>query len=145
MGLLDFAEDAGLSSLFEKDLKPARILQEIELHLNCTIEVNSTLIIFDEIQNCPNAITSLKYFYKEMPSAYICASGSLLGVGLNKANFPVGKVWREFLYPMSFFEFLDALEEQRLLEMITSFEPGQTMSKLIHNKIFDLLKECIIY
>ena len=84
------------------------------------IFLDHTLLIFDEVQHCPQALTSLKYFHEAYPEAYICASGSLLGLGLSQADFPVGKVRREWLRPMSFCEFLEALDETRLIQTLRS-------------------------
>src|SRR3989339_1013292 len=124
--LLDFAEDAALRGLFVSDLKPQRILTDLSVYLNRDISLDNTLLIFDEIQLCPEALTSLKYFYEAFPSATICASGSLLGLGLSEQNFPVGKVQREWLRPMSFFEFLEALEESALCRALYDVAKNRT-------------------
>jgi len=142
---LDFAEDPELSSLFKRNLKPARILDDLSLYLNREIDLDKTLLVFDEVQNCPDALTSLKYFYVKYPSAYICASGSLLGVGLSQQNFPVGKVDRLWLRPLSFEEFLLANGEERLAEKMADFGlRPQAIPSVIHGKIFDLFKTYLI-
>ncbi|MDF1797432.1 MAG: AAA family ATPase [Coxiellaceae bacterium] len=86
-----------------------------------------TLIIFDEIQECPNALNSLKYFNESKHDYHICAAGSLLGVKIkNTQGFPVGQVEQLHLHPLSFFEFLSALDElslRRHLENINSIQP----------------------
>lgn len=140
--LLDFAESPELNKLFEKNLIPKRIIQEIEIYFDTDLDMSKDLIIFDEIQLCPNALTSLKYFNKEYPAGFICASGSLLGIGLSVSNFPVGKVQREYLYPMSFFEFLDGIGEIRLCKNLSN--ASESLSDLIHLKAFDLFKEYLI-
>jgi len=89
--LLDFAENKELRGIFAPDLKPQRILTDLSVYLNKDISLADTLLIFDEVQLCPEALTSLKYFHEELPSAWICASGSLLGLGLSEQNFPWGK------------------------------------------------------
>lgn len=143
--LLDFAEDPALRGLFAPDLKPKRILADLSVYLNRDISLDHTLLIFDEIQLCPEALTSLKYFYEEFPSASICASGSLLGLGLSEQNFPVGKVQREWLRPMSFFEFLEALGEASLCLALRDAAKKQTgISPAIHQKTFSLFKEFMI-
>jgi len=143
--LLDFAEDAALRGLFVSDLKPQRILTDLSVYLNRDISLDNTLLIFDEIQLCPEALTSLKYFYEAFPSATICASGSLLGLGLSEQNFPVGKVQREWLRPMSFFEFLEALEESALCRALYDAAKNRTViSPTIHTKTFGLFKEFMI-
>lgn len=143
--LLDFAENKELNGFFEPNLKPDRILTELGLYLGADITLEDTLLVFDEIQRCPEALTSLKYFYEKYPEAYICASGSLLGIGLSEQNFPVGKVQREWLFPMSFFEFLDALEEEALGNALQAAAKKQTaVSSPIHRKAFGLFREYLI-
>ncbi len=141
---LDFAKNSDLNRMFEPNLDPKRILQDIELYFGMDIQIENTLIIFDEIQLCPNALTSLKYFYQDFPEIHICASGSLLGVGLSVANFPVGKVQREFLYPMSFFEFLNGIGETRLLHTLQAVEQKTEISGIVHQKASELLNEYLI-
>lgn len=142
--LLDFARNSELNSLFEQNLDPKRIIQDIGLFFDVDISMENTLLIFDEIQLCPNALTSLKYFYKEFPCGHICASGSLLGIGLSETNFPVGKVQREFLHPMSFYEFLDGIGEKRLALALKTIEQNGVISDLIHQKAAGLLNEYLI-
>lgn len=143
--LLDFAENQELRGLFTPNLKPQRILTDLSVFLNRDIALEKTLLIFDEVQLCPEALTSLKYFCEAFPSAWICASGSLLGLGLSEQNFPVGKVQREWLRPMSFFEFLDALGETALREALSASAANTTaMAPAIHVKTFSLFKEYLI-
>lgn len=120
MAYFNFESDEGLQSIFDYDLKTDRILQELEtLFFGKRIVPGKTLVIFDEIQACPRAITSLKYFCEEKRSFHIICAGSLLGVALKQENisFPVGKVDRLQMYPMSFSEFLRA-DERHLYEGI---------------------------
>jgi predicted AAA+ superfamily ATPase len=142
--ILDFARNSELNSLFEPNLDPPRILQDIELYFDIDISTENTLIIFDEIQLCPNALTSLKYFYEDFPEKHICASGSLLGIGLSETNFPVGKVQREFMHPMSFYEFMEGIGETRLAQALKAVEQNSLISDLIHEKATGLLKEYLI-
>ena len=143
--LLDFAEDKQLSGLFSVNLKPRRILTDLSVYLNRDISLADTLLIFDEVQICPEALTSLKYFCEEYPAAWICATGSLLGLGLSDQNFPVGKVQREWLRPMSFFEFLDALDESALRKLLQESAAYVTkISPAIHGRAFELFKEYMI-
>jgi len=142
---LDFAEDPALNGLFKVNLKPARILRDLGVYLGTDIVLGNTLLVFDEVQLCPEALTSLKYFYEAFPSAHICASGSLLGLGLSKQNFPVGKVQREWLRPMSFFEFLEALDEAPLCQALKiAAETRSDIAPPIHAKAFGLFKEYMI-
>jgi len=140
--LLDFAENRELNGFFKPNLKPERILTDLGLYLGEDIALENTLLIFDEIQLCPEALTSLKYFCEQYPVAFICATGSLLGIGLSEQNFPVGKVQREWLHPMSFFEFLAAMEMAAFADALQSAGQNRTpMSPPIHEKAFGLFKE----
>ncbi|WP_253675281.1 ATP-binding protein [Treponema sp. OMZ 305] len=107
----NFDGNMGLQSIFEFDFNVERIIDELETAVyGHKILPEKTLIIFDEIQDCPRAIQALKYFYEEKPELHIIAAGSLLGIALRKEgiSFPVGKVDRLEMYPMSFEEFVIA-------------------------------------
>ncbi len=133
---VDFKEDTGVHGIFEKNLNSDKIINEMSIYLDVDIDLKKDLIFFDEIQNCPRALTSLKYFYKYYPDAYVCCAGSLLGVGLNPGDFPVGKISTLNLYPMTFYEFLISMGESKLLEVIKT----KDFSKSIHEKTWELLK-----
>ncbi len=103
---------------FSKDLNTGRIIEGLELE-HSKIDPENTLIILDEIQECPKALTALKYFYENNPEYQIVAAGSLLGVALHEqVSFPVGKVDFIDLYPLSFFEFLEANGEEKFVELL---------------------------
>lgn len=107
----NFEEDDSLSSIFEHDLNVQRIVDDLSnVILGRRIEIGKTLVIFDEVQVCPRAITALKYFCENMRELHVICAGSLLGVAVKRsgASFPVGKVDRLQMYPMSFSEFLIA-------------------------------------
>ena len=111
MAYFNFDGNTGLKSVFEYDFDVERIVDELEsVILGKKIDVGNTLVVFDEIQDCPRAITSLKYFQENMPNLPIIAAGSLLGVALRGEgiSFPVGKVDRITMHPMSFSEFVMA-------------------------------------
>jgi len=104
-----FDKDAKAKEFFEGDLDPKRIIKDLGLARGKAIKPGETLIFFDEIQECGNAITSLKYFNEDAPEYHVVSAGSLLGVAMKKgASFPVGKVQFLTLYPMNFYEFLFA-------------------------------------
>ena len=87
---INFEEMPAVKLFFESDLKPHRILRDLGIHLEMKIDPTNTLIIFDEIQECPNALTSLKYFCEHAPEYHVVAAGSLIGVKLSGARgFPV--------------------------------------------------------
>ena len=98
-----------LDNIFEVDLNPRRIIKDLSLLHGKDIKPTATLIIFDEIQSCGKVLASLKYFCEDAPEYHIIAAGSLLGVATSKGtSFPVGKVEFLTLYPMNFYEFLNA-------------------------------------
>src|SRR5262249_10805447 len=104
----NFENQSHLARIFAKDLNPHRIISELSFEIDRPIHIGKDLVIFDEIQEIPKALTSLKYFNEDCPELHICAAGSLIGLHLNSESFPVGKVTFETLRPMSFEEFLMA-------------------------------------
>jgi len=107
-----FDEDKSLADFFEPNLDPRRIIKDMSIFRGKDIKPQTTLLIFDEVQFCGKALTSLKYFYEEAPEYHIIAAGSLLGVAIPKGtSFPVGKVEFLTLFPMNFYEFLLAQNE----------------------------------
>ena len=121
-----FDKDAGIKGFFEQDLDPKRIIKDLGLARGKTILQGETLIVFDEIQECGNAIASLKYFCEDAPEYHVISAGSMLGVAIKKGtSFPVGKVEFLTLYPMSFYEFLYAQNEMLAEELErSSFSDG---------------------
>lgn len=137
---INFDRNEKMCKVFETDLDTNRLLTAIELDVEFKITPEDTLIIFDEIQECPRAITSLKYFNEDVPQYDIIAAGSLLGVAHHfGTGFPVGKVEFLRLYPLSFTEFLDAMGKEQFVELIEKqdFE----MIKLFNTKFEYLLKQ----
>ena len=137
---INFDRNLKMRETFETDLDTKRLITAIGLDAEFKITPEDTLIIFDEIQECPRAITSLKYFNEDAPEYDIIAAGSLLGVAHHTGTgFPVGKVEFLRLYPLSFTEFLDAMGNEQYVELIEKqdFE----MIKIFSNKFEDLLKQ----
>jgi predicted AAA+ superfamily ATPase len=117
----NFEENAHLASLFSGDLDIDRLLVGLRIESAARIEPGTTLIIFDEVQECPRALTSLKYFAENAPEYHIVAAGSLLGLAMHHGtSFPVGKVDFIDLFPLSFSEYLIALEESELARLLVS-------------------------
>lgn len=139
-------ENSGeITSIFERDLNPERIIRELSAKSGQTIFKGDTLIIFDEIQACERALTALKYFCEEAPEYHIIAAGSLLGVALNreKYSFPVGKVDMMTLYPLDFEEFLWATGHTELCDLIKeSFEDSVPLS--LHESAMDLYRTYLV-
>lgn len=135
---LNFEQTPNLKSLFVNELSPRKIIENIGLLLGKKVNYEDTLICFDEIQNCQEALTSLKYFQEQAPEYHLIAAGSLLGVSLGKtSSFPVGKVNFLTLYPLSFAEYLAAIGEDFLLEKGAVL---QTLPEVLHEKMLELLK-----
>ena len=134
---LNFEENPKLKDIFVDDLDPKKILQKISFEIGHKIDSATDLLILDEIQECPRALTSLKYFCEDLPEQAICAAGSLLGVRLNDVSFPVGKVDHLEMYPLNFFEFVDALNKPLLSEALRS--DIETIS-FAHEQLWNLLK-----
>ncbi len=136
---VNFDEEPHFASFFTENLNPERIIKELEIYFKKSISPGKTLIIFDEIQECPEALNSLKYFCEKKNEYHIATAGSLLGVKLSK-GFPVGKVNFLDLAPLSFFEFLDALGESSLKKMIEELKEPKAISEIFHEKLIKLLK-----
>lgn len=136
----NFEEDPDLDGFFTGKLAPDKIIQMLSIYREEQIIPEQTLIIFDEVQNSPQTLTSLKYFCEKNPEYHIAAAGSLLGVKVGQsAPFPVGKVNFLDLYPMTFAEFLDAAGKSQLRTFIenSDFTPIATS---FHTELIDLLK-----
>ena len=120
---INFESTATLKNLFTGNFDIPQIILALEIETKVTIEADNTLVIFDEIQEASGALTSLKYFQENAPEYHVIAAGSLLGVALNQhTSFPVGKVDFLDLYPLTFVEFLEALNEQPLVDLLKKQE-----------------------
>jgi hypothetical protein len=116
---INFEHNAVIKNLFEVDFNISRIITGLELYSSVRIIPEQTLLIFDEIQEVPNALSSLKYFNENAPEYQIICAGSLLGVALHEGtSFPVGKVEFLDLYPLSFFEFLIAMGKESYVDVL---------------------------
>lgn len=139
---VNFEQKDTLSMVFEGVLSPKRIIEQLSLYHAKKILPEKTLVIFDEVQEMPRALTSLKYFAEEAPEYAICCAGSLLGVALHEGtSFPVGKVDFLDLYPLSFREFLLANGEQMLVESILG---GNRELLPFADKLTDYLKKYFV-
>jgi predicted AAA+ superfamily ATPase len=138
-------ESGEYTSVFDRDLKPERIIKELSALSGITIMPDDTLIIFDEIQACEKALTSLKYFAEQAPEYHVVAAGSLLGVALKreKFSFPVGKVDMLNLFPMDFEEFLWAIGKKDVTNLI--YESSKNYTPLsMHETAIDLYKKYLV-
>lgn len=117
---VNFEDNDMLRQLFEHDFDIQRIINSIQWTTGVTIDTD-TLIFLDEIQEAPRGITALKYFQEKAPEYHVMAAGSLLGIAMHhNDSFPVGKVDFMYLYPLSFFEFLEAVGEKRMVDLLMS-------------------------
>jgi hypothetical protein len=125
------------------NLDPISICTKLEVAFKTRIIPGKTLLFLDEIQNCPAAITALRYFKEKLPALHVIAAGSLLEFVLHEEHysFPVGRVQFLYLKPLSFYEFLISQNHDRLVEMIDNVTVGQTFEPFIHDQLILLLKE----
>lgn len=137
----NFEENEEYRQFFETTRDVGRILDNLMLAGGQKIQAENTLIIFDEIQDCPNVINSLKYFCENAPEYHIACAGSLLGIALAKpASFPVGKVNFMQIHPMTFTEFLLASGDDNLLQYMNSVNLSETIPVAFFNPLYEKLK-----
>jgi predicted AAA+ superfamily ATPase len=130
-----------MKAVFDVDLNPKRLIQQISLQADVDVDPEDTLIILDEIQEIPRALTSLKYFCEDAPEYHIAVAGSLLGIALHEhTSFPVGKVDFLQLYPLNFGEFLIATGNDRFDKVISDPNEDRTITNAFSDKLTELLK-----
>lgn len=136
---INFDNNQQITELFNQDMKIDRIITGLELYSGNKIDPQKTLLIFDEIQEVPKALTALKYFNENAPEYQIICAGSLLGVALHQGtSFPVGKVEFMDLYPMSFTEFMRAMGKEQFVELIN--KNNFNMATTFRQEYIELLK-----
>ena len=140
----NFDHDEALKNLFKNTKDPKRILEQLTFAIGSVIKPEKTLIIFDEIQECPDALNSLKYFNEEANEYHIACAGSLLGIRLSHTSFPVGKVEYLEMYPMTFTEFLIADGCQNLVDYMNSIITIEKIPDIIFSQLNDKLKYYLI-
>ena len=133
----NFEKNERLSRIFQKDLSPQNLLPQMQAFSSQKIDPATTLIFFDEIQECPNAIRALRYFKEEKPELPVIATGSLLEFELEKIGVPVGRIEFAHLYPFSFGEFLEALGRHDLRESCQA----KLNNAALHDVLSDFLKQ----
>jgi uncharacterized protein len=138
----NFERDERLAGYFVGSLGPKELVNTLSLHSRVDIEPHNTLIIFDEIQECPRALNSLKYFCEEANEYHLAAAGSLLGVKTSgDKSFPVGKINFLSMYPLTFFEFLSALGENKLKDYLEKHIEFIPMPEPLHEQYNTILKQ----
>lgn len=142
---VNFEQDLQARKIFENNLRPHHICEQLSVLYNSPIVAGETLLFFDEIQSCLPAISSMRFFYEQYPTLHVIAAGSLLEFALAELpSFGVGRVSSLFLYPFSFGEFLHAAKEDLLRKAIATASPQEPLSEAIHLKALNLYKRFII-
>ncbi len=140
----NFDHDTGLYNLFENTKDPTRIIEQLSFIYGKAIIPEKTLIFFDEIQECPDALNSLKYFEEEANEYHIISAGSLLGIRLSHTSFPVGKVDFLDMYPMTYTEFLKADNCENLVQYMDSIQTIENIPDIFFDKLTEKLKAYFI-
>ncbi len=142
---VNFDQNRDIYSLFEQNLSPRDICEQLSIIYNTPIIPDKTLLFLDEIQSCPAAISSLRYFYEDYPELHIVAAGSLLEFALESlTSFGVGRIRSMFIYPFSFEEFAIAMDEEMLWSAITKASSEKPLTTPVHKKALALLKKFFI-
>lgn len=144
---LNFETETDLINLFSDSINPQKLIPKLENYFNTKIVPKDTLLIFDEIQSCNRALTSLKYFTEEANQYDLIAAGSLLGVHISSKNFsfPVGKVITKTMYPLSFEEFLWESDKSIFIDKIKEcFNNNIPIEESLHNNLIELYKNYLI-
>lgn len=139
MHYVNFERRGPVHGLFEGDLSPKALVSALEVVLATDIDPTRDLLVFDEIQERPRALTSLKYFNEEMPELAVCCAGSHIGLLLNDASFPVGQVDLTTLHPLMFGEFLLA-HNPRTAKFLEDRQMGETLPEAVHELLWQELK-----
>ena len=138
---INFEKQPEYKEVFKSNLVGARIVSEISAMCAKPIEIGKTLLFFDEIQECQQAIMSLRFFREDMPGLHVVAAGSLLEFALAELpTFGVGRIHSMYMYPMTFDEYLEANGETILLDYKRKATPEQPLPETLHNKLIALIR-----
>ncbi len=135
---IDFEKQPSVCGLFDGDLSPAKLIDQLELVVGKRIHPGKTLLFLDEIQACPRAIMALRYFYEDMPELHVIAAGSLLEFALADIGVPVGRISFLHMYPMTFREYLIAMGNEPVADAITR-DPTE-LTEPVHHMLLEALK-----
>ncbi|MFQ5628707.1 MAG: ATP-binding protein [bacterium] len=141
---IDFELERSIHKAFAGDLNPRNVLLRLEAAHGKDIMAGKTLLFFDEIQECPRALTALRYFYEQMPELHVVAAGSLLELTFGEASFPVGRVEFRWLRPMGFREFLQAMGKESLAEKLPGMSQETPVDDFIHEQFLQQLSRYFI-
>jgi len=138
---INFDDDKEACEFFKMNLDPAQICSRLSVYVQTPIIPGETLLFFDEVQSCVDVIKSLRYFYEKYPSQHIIAAGSLLEFALDEIpSFGVGRLHSEFMYPFSFYEFLEASGEVMLSDACKDSSPKNPLPEPVHKKLIERFK-----
>ncbi len=142
---INFEEHKNVHSLFDGDLTPQTLCENLSILFDTEIVPGKTLLFFDEVQACIPAISSLRFFYEKMPDLHVIAAGSLLEFALAEIpSFGVGRIRSMYMYPLSFDEFLLGLGHKKLLQAKCKANAQNPLPTPIHANILDILKKFLI-
>ncbi|MCD4695772.1 MAG: AAA family ATPase, partial [Bacteroidales bacterium] len=142
---INFEETQEVHKLFEGNLSPFEICENLSLFYNIQVKEGETLLFLDEIQKCIPAIRSLRFFYEKMPGLHVVAAGSLLEFALEEIpSFGVGRIRSMFMFPLSFDEYLAGCGEEMLLAKKNESSPEKPLNEVLHNKLITHLKKFLI-
>ncbi|MBI5300168.1 MAG: AAA family ATPase, partial [Deltaproteobacteria bacterium] len=135
---INFEKDPRLVSFFEGSLSPSEINQKLTAYSGVSLMPGKSLLFFDEIQACPNAIRALRFYHEEMPHLHVVAAGSMLEFALSEIpSFGVGRISNLFLYPLSFREFLWATGREELDQLIQNAGPDKPLDAILHYELLE--------
>ena len=139
---INFEQNPEYKACF-KTLIPMEIINSIGMLARREVVPGKTLLFLDEIQECPQAITALRYFYEQMPLLHVIGAGSLMEFTLGKEGLkmPVGRIQYLFMKPLSFLEFINALGENQIRSFLESYTWEETVNEAIHDRLMDLVKK----
>lgn len=142
---VNFEKDTDVHQFFDQNLDPGRICNNLSVYYGVPIKEGETLVFFDEIQSCPKAIQSLRFFYESKPELHVIAAGSLLEFALEDLpSWGVGRIRSFFMYPLSFDEFLMAHNQDELVKMKQEASFEKPVNDVFHEKLKDYLKKFLI-
>lgn len=136
---INLEANADAREIIAKDMDPIRIIRQLSELLQVDIIPGSTLLFFDEIQIVPQAITTLRYFFEQVPDLHVAAAGSLLDFAIDQVGIPVGRVSSFYMYPVSFLEFIAALGHSKWLKLIIDHSLEEPFNEPVHKKLLELV------
>ena len=138
---VNFEKRKDANSIFLRDFDTVRILRELSILTGSRIIPGETLLFFDEIQECPEAVKALRYFFEDTPSLHVISAGSLIEFSIEKIGLPVGRISMLYLYPVSFSEYLASVEGEELISMITESCSSFRIGEPFHTRLISRLGE----